>query len=104
MITRYATSTFHSLEYYKRLLLCIAKCLTRGAKHRHIVEELNREGIHSPVGTPFNIEALKRILKSLRNPTDYPSKTQHAMLQLYFDGGLTKAECIPLTHLRAGTM
>ena len=101
---RYATSTLHSLDYYKRLILCVGKCLSTGAKHKTIADELNSEGILSPTGQPSTVERVKQLLKGFRKRLDGPSNAYKAMLELHFQGALTKVQCLPLVNVRAGTM
>lgn len=104
MTNRYATTTLHSLDYYKRLILCVGKCLSVGAKNKAIVDELNNEGILSATGLPFTVERVKQLLKGFRKRLDGPSTAYRAMLELHFQGALTKVQCLPLLNVRAGTM
>jgi hypothetical protein len=103
MPARFATKTFHSLAYYKRLLLKLAEGLDAGLTNREIADDLNKAEIQSPTGKAFSVDSLKQMLKGLRNPLDYPSNLHRAMLQLHFDGELTKVQCVPLISVRPGT-
>lgn len=103
MASRYATHVFHSLIYYKKLLLALRGLLVRGLSHKAIAAVLNARGLKSPTGQAFDAPIVKSLLWGLRNPLESRSNLHRAMTHLFFNGELTREQCMPLITMRAGT-
>ena len=55
MTSRLATHTYHSLDYYWRLLKALIALIDRNLSHAAIAAALNDKGISSPTGNSFSL-------------------------------------------------
>lgn len=104
MANKFRSTVIHSLGYYKKLILCVGQGLEDGLTHKEIVAQLNARDIPSTVGKPFTVGSLAQMLNGFRNPDAFPTNAYRAMLQLFFEGEISKAQCLPLLTKRAGTL
>lgn len=104
MKVRHPKKTARPLPYYKAMLLCIAQGLVSGETDQQIVERLRNAGLRTQTGLKFTSNLLRQLLKSLRNPTRYPSLAYRALKQLHADRQLTSAQCRPLLRIRGGAI
>ena len=93
-----------SLIAYQRLFLFLSKHLVMGKRDKEILQELHDAGIQTPSGRTYTHDALRQLLKSLRNPATYPSRASAALHQLHQLGRLKMVQCLPLTHRRFGAL
>jgi hypothetical protein len=86
----------HSITYYAGVLHILLAGLN--ARHRQavIAEDLNRAGFPSPTGIEWNDGMVKSLLKRLRHRT---GPVWQALLELCFDGKLTRAQAQPLLQV-----
>jgi hypothetical protein len=103
MTTRIATHTYHTLDYYCRLLKALISLVKRKLTHASIADGLNDEGILTPTGRRFTRTIVSNTLKHLRLHEEFRPLIHHAMLELHFDGRLTHDECLSLLNYRPGT-
>lgn len=100
MTQQYDVRCRHSDSWYLAVLQGLLSGLKAGLKDRAIAMHLNDLGLLSATGAAWTQPAVAMALFKLRHCREKSSHLYSAMLQLHWDGLLTKAQCLPLLQLR----
>lgn len=90
----------HSDSYYLTQIEGLLAGLNAGLKDRDIATHMNDQGLLSATGAPWTQPAVAMALFKLRHSREKSSHLHNAMLQLHWDGLLTRAQCLPLLEPR----
>lgn len=90
----------HTDHYYLSVIEGLLSGLKAGLKDRDVATHLNDLGLLSATGAAWTQPAVAMALFKLRHSRDKSSHLHNAMLQLSFDGLLTKAQVLPLLQPR----
>lgn len=88
----YHPATQHSTSFYHLTLLTLIEGLNQKLADREIAALLTSRGMLSPAGRTWTPTAVTQALYKVRNYRTVKSKMHSALLQLVFDGILTKPE------------
>jgi hypothetical protein len=83
----------HSLSYYASVLSVLLAGLNARQRQAVIADNLNSAGLPSPTGAEWSAAMVKSLLKRIRHRT---GPVWHALLELCFDGKLTRTQAQPL--------
>jgi hypothetical protein len=86
--------------YYSRLFKFLIEGLEAGGSYVDVARLLNAHGVTTPTGKEWRDGSIKNTLKSLRNPTRYPSRIASALVDLIARHELTINQAAPLYELR----
>lgn len=92
-MNHFPRNTRHSLTYYETVLRALLAGINASQRQTVIADNLNSAGLPSPTGAEWNEGMVKSLLKRLRHRT---GPVWHALLELTFDGKLTRAQAQPL--------
>jgi hypothetical protein len=88
------------ITYYSRLFRFLIEGLAAGRPYADVARLLNAHGVTTPTGREWRDSSIKNALKSLRNPTRYPSRMAAALVDLIARNELTSTQAAPLYELR----
>ncbi|KJK23291.1 hypothetical protein UB46_16465 [Burkholderiaceae bacterium 16] len=88
----YHPTTQHSTSFYHLTILTLIEGLNQKLSDRQIAALLTERGLLSPSGAKWTPTAITQLLYKVRNYRTVKSKIHSALLQLVFDGILTKPE------------
>lgn len=100
MTHNYDTRQRHSDTYYLQVIQGLLTGLKAGLSDKGMASHLNERGVLSATGKPWTVTAVVQALFKLRHFRETGSYLHTAMLQLCFDGVLTKAQVLPLLEPR----
>lgn len=102
-MTQYNTRTTHSPSYYLSVIENLLGGVAANQADGDIAERLNTQAIRSATGAAWTSMAVTQALFKLRHYRQRASKLHAAVLQLCFDGVVTKAQVLPLYQVRENT-
>ena len=92
----YNSRTKHQPSFYLSTIEGLLSGVKAGLTDSEIAVHLNSLGLKSPMGAPWTTAAASQALFKLRHYREVASRLHSALLQLTYDGLLTKAQCLPL--------
>jgi len=92
----YNSRTKHQPSFYLATIEGLLSGIKAGLSDAEIATHLNGLGLKSPMGKPWTTVATVQALFKLRHYREVASRLHSALLQLTYDGLLTKAQCLPL--------
>ena len=92
----YNSRTKHQPSFYLSTIEGLLSGIKAGLSDAEIAAHLNSLGLKSPMGKPWTTTATVQALFKLRHYREVASRLHSALLQLTYDGLLTKAQCLPL--------
>lgn len=90
----------HTDSYYLAVVEGLLSGLNAGLNDKGIAAAMNEQGLLSATGATWTTTAVVQALHKLRHSRAKSSHLHNALLQLYWDGLLTKAQCLPLFQAR----
>lgn len=102
-MTTYNTRTTHSNAYYLGVIESLLAGVAANQGDADIANRLNSSSIRSATGSTWTSMAVTQALFKLRHYRQRASKLHAAVLQLVFDGVLTKGQVLPLYQVRDNT-
>lgn len=90
----------HSDTYYLETIKGLLSGLKANLKDKDIAVHMNSLNLLSATGAAWTTPAVAMALLKLRFFRQKSSHLHNALLQLHFDGLLSKAECLPLLQPR----
>lgn len=99
-MNQYNTRTTHSNSYYLGVIETLLAGVAANQADGDIANRLNSSSIRSATGATWTSMAVTQALFKLRHYRQRASKLHAAVLQLCFDGVVTKAQVLPLYQVR----
>ena len=90
----------HTDSYYLATIEALLAGVNAGLNDKSIALQLNGHGMLSATGAPWTAMAVQQALHKLRHSREKSSHLHSAMLQMHWDGLLTKAQVLPLLQPR----
>ena len=100
MTQQYDVRCRHSDQYYLTQIEGLLAGLNAGLNDKAIAADMNERGLLSATGAAWTTPAVAMALFKLRHSRQKSSHLHNAMLQLHWDGLLTKVQCWPLLQPR----
>lgn len=97
----YNSKTKHQPSFYLSTIEGLLSGIKAGLNDSEIADHMNALGLKSPMGQPWTTTAVVQALFKLRHYREVASRLHSALLQLTYDGLLTKAQCLPLFASRS---
>lgn len=99
-MNQYNTRTTHSSSYYLVVIETLLAGVAANQGDADIANRLNTQAIRSATGATWTSMAVTQALFKLRHYRQRASKLHAAVLQLCFDGVVTKGQVLPLYQAR----
>lgn len=92
----YNSKTKHQPSFYLSTIEGLLSGIKAGLSDAEIANHMNGLGLKSPMGHSWTTTAVVQALFKMRHYREVASRLHSALLQLTYDGLLTKAQCLPL--------
>lgn len=97
----YSPRAKHQPSFYLSTIEGLLSGIKAGLNDASIADHMNSLGLKSAMGKPWTPAAAQQALFKLRHYAETPSRLHAALLQLTYDGLLSKAQCLPLFASRS---
>lgn len=97
----YNSKTKHQPSFYLSTIEGLLSGIKAGLSDAEIANHMNGLGLKSPMGQAWTTTAVVQALFKMRHYREVASRLHSALLQLTYDGLLTKAQCLPLFSSRS---
>lgn len=94
------SNTRREPAYYTAVLHVLIACANKSMTYPAMAEVLNSQNLTTPTNLQWTGDAVKGLMKKLKNYRIYPSFIHTHLLQLIFEGTLTMKETLPLFQSR----
>jgi hypothetical protein len=99
-ITTFHPRTQHSSQYYYATISALLEGVTADKTDRELAQLLTDKDLLSPTGVAWTPTVISKTLWKLRNYRTIGSTLHNQLLQLCFDGVLTREAVLPLYQSR----